>query len=441
MSAIEQANFRLQAGSELVVVVPYSTERCSATLKVVSGAGGLEPRVDVLGAPVIVDVSYNLPPGITFTVFTWSNANIRIEGSKQLVQNCFRSTTHPFARSIVEYHCLIHNARLLADKQGLFGPMVLICGQNDTEKHAISRTLSSYAARTGWAPQFVDLDCGMGQLLSTPGTVAACVSECPMTLDEDTSTGPLSVAFFVGSTEPQVKGVSGEWNMFAPYVHYCRLLLSCVSERIARHKGGAGGSSGAIIVLPELRGSNGLLFVVDIIRQFNISHILCVGDDFLFCGLHERIPRLREHMASRVGGDIRLDKLSGSPHFPSPDTRTERLSSIMERYFFGGGAVDLQPSEINRRYANIEILLLKEANGQAVVSPVEQDALEGVVGCVGSLFESSAIHEKGALSLAPFALARVQGIDANGVSLLVSTHSVIPERLTMIVGAFRWVTS
>ncbi|KAH9599600.1 Clp1 [Trypanosoma melophagium] len=441
MSGIEVVTIGLSSGSELVVVVPNETKRCFASLKVISVGSGMEPRVDVLGAPALVDVSYNLIPGMTFTVFAWSGATIRIEGSKQLIMNCYRSTTPSFVRPLVEYHCIIHDARNIADKNALFGPMVLICGKNDTEKHVIGRTLSSYAARTGWCPQLVDLDSGVSQMLSTPGTVSAGVIEYPMTLDEEISSGPISICFFTGSTEPQIKSSSGEWNMFAPYTHYCNLILSCVSERILKQIGGVTGSSGAVIVLPDLKGISGILFVEELIRRFNISHVLSVGDDFLFCGLYERILKSHDMKKSRTTANTRIDRISPSFHFAPMDAGPERLSSCMERYFFGGGAIDLQPSEINKRFSNIELLLLKDIDGQAVVSVVEQNALEGIVGCVGALFESSSVRDRDVLSLSPLALARIQGVDAQGISFLLSTHSAIPERVTIIVGSFRWVTS
>ncbi|RNF12640.1 polyribonucleotide 5-hydroxyl-kinase [Trypanosoma rangeli] len=280
MEGTEAVTTFLGAGSELVVSVPHKTKRCSATLKVLSLTGGVEPRVDVLGAPALVDVSYNLVPGMIFTVFAWNNASIRIEGPKQLVLNCYRSTIPPFLRPLVEYHCIIHDARSMADKSSLFGPVVLVCGKNDTEKHAIARTLCNYAARTGWCPQLVDLDSGVGQMLGAPGTLCAGVIEYPMTLDEETMTGPVAVCFFTGSTEPQIRVSSGEWNMFGPYTHYTNLLLTCVSDRIATHLGGVIGSSGAVVVLPELKGTSGLVFAENILRRFNVSHVLCVGDDF-----------------------------------------------------------------------------------------------------------------------------------------------------------------
>ncbi|KEG06466.1 polyribonucleotide 5-hydroxyl-kinase [Trypanosoma grayi] len=441
MSHTEELTTRLSAGTEFVIVVPYETKRCSATLKIVSVGGGVDPRVDVLGAPVVVDVSYNLIPGMEFSIFAWTNATVRIEGSKQLLLNCYRPTTPPFVRPLVEYHCIIHDARVLADKKALFGPLVLICGTNDAEKHVIGRTLCSYAARTGWSPQLVDLDCGVGQMLGPPGTVCAGVIEYPMTLDEDTTIGPTSVSFFTGSTAPQVKSSSGEWNMYAPYVHYSHLMMSCASNRIARHTGRVSGSSGAVIILPDLKGVSGLLFVEDLLRRFNISHILCIGDDFLFCGLHNRISNMQESAGSRTVASTRIDKLSKSFIYSPLDSGSERIASRLERYFFGGGAIDLQPSEINKRYSSIEILALKDTNGQAVVSNVEQDALEGIVGCVGALFESSTKRDRDILSLSPFAFARVQGVDAQGVSILVSTHSAIPETLVMIIGSYCWVTS
>ncbi|CCD18832.1 hypothetical protein, conserved [Trypanosoma vivax Y486] len=441
MTSIQQANFRLGSGSELVVVVPFEMERCIASLKVISTGGNSEPRVDILGAPAIVDVPYNLVPGAVFTVFAWSNATIHIEGPKQLIMNCFRSTTPPSSRHIVEYHCIIHNARIIADKQNNFGPMILICGRNGTENHAVARTLCSYAARTGWAPQLVDLDCGGCQMLGAPSTVCSAVIEYPITIDEELTTGPLSIGFFVGSTECQTKSGPCEWSMLAPYTHYCGQLLSCVSERVARHRGNVSGSSGAVIVLPELKGTSGLLFIEDLLRRFNISHVLCIGDDFLFCGIQSRIPKLRDAISSRSAVLPRIDRISSCPHFPSTNTRPDHISSIIEKYFFGSGFTDLQPSEVNKRYSSIEIFLLKDLDGQTVLTSVLQDSLEGIVGCVGALFEYSKIREKDKLSVTHFALARIQSFDANGVNLLISTHSSLPEKLVLIIGTFRWVTS
>src|SRR6202012_2137590 len=84
------------------------------------------------------------------------------------------------------------------------GPRVLIVGPADSGRTSLCKMLLSWAVRSGFKPEFIDLDCGQN-LISIPGAIAATSVEHPIspetTNESLTVKSPLS--FFYGDITPQ----------------------------------------------------------------------------------------------------------------------------------------------------------------------------------------------------------------------------------------------
>lgn len=424
---------QLPADGELLVRVPGNEPRCHAVIKVVAEPGASDPKVDVAGAPLVPDIQYYLIPGICFTVFAWSNAVVHIEGSASLVKNVVRSPSRSATRAVVEFHCQLHKSRIVAEQTASCGPVTLVCGMNSSEKISVARSLCSYAARAGWKPLLVDLDCGASQTIGIPGSIGAAVVEYPMSIDEVISLSQVCTTFFTGSLDPQHVNSSGELVISLAYSHFSDILLRVCRKRLSMHCGDVYASSGSVVIVPELRDNSGVNYVADIAHAFGAAHILCIGDDYLFHKLFVRLSGTSDR-------GIHVDRLSQSNQLGVPSLDLKLLPRIFNNYFHGSGAVVLQPSQWTKCYTMLTILHVMEVNGQVVLVDVERNALQGIIGCIGALFLSSKVTS--ALQSSPLAYARIQSIDATGVSFLTTTHFTFPsERLTVVVGSVRWITS
>lgn len=423
---------QLQADTELLIRVPGDEGRNTATIRLQPVAATQnEPRVEIFGAPLQPDVRYHLLAGTTYTLFAWTNATVEIAGSHLLVRNVMRSGTRSLTRPILEFHCLTQERRSEAEKLGSVGPVTLICGRDGLTKTLIARSLCSYAARSGWRPLYVDLDCGELQSVGIPGTVGAAVIDFPTAVDDVMSLTHVAITYFVGTTDAQKMGPNGESVMSAQYTNYANALLGTIRDRLHQHKGNIYAASGAVVIVPELRDNSGVNYITDLIQEFGVTNIMTVGDDYLFHKLlaHPGIP-------SRV----QVDKMSQSFLIAGTLPPEELLPIRFDDYFLGTGAVTLLPSQWTRRFERLEVLQLKEDGDQVVCANVERNALLGIVGCLAALFKMS--KEGTPLNSTPVVYARVQSVDAVSITFLTTTHFTYPsEKLIVVVGSVRWITS
>lgn len=110
-------------------------------------------------------------------------------------------------------HHVLDKRRFEAKESGQQGPRVIIVpklpfksfktfqvGGTDSGKTTVSRILINYAVRMGWAPVYVDLDPGQGNI-SPPGTIAATPVQLPVTVEDGY---PLEVplVYFHGHSSP-----------------------------------------------------------------------------------------------------------------------------------------------------------------------------------------------------------------------------------------------
>ncbi|KPI86672.1 hypothetical protein ABL78_4287 [Leptomonas seymouri] len=315
------------------------------------------------------------------------------------------------------------------------GPVTLVCGGHLSGKAAVVRSLVNYAARAGWKPLLVDMDPSAYQMIGLPGSIGAAIVDSPVPLDEVMSLSLVSTTFFVGSTEIQKVDKLGEAPMSAAYVHFAKLLMTCVRERLSTHVNDLYGCSGAVVLAPEVYGSSGASFVSEVIQQYDVSNVLCLGDDCLFHSLYLRHDRGHANQP----GFVKVDRISHNFSVVPPASPEVLMPIRYSEYFFGAGAVGLHPSQWSKPFNNIDVLLLKEEQGQVVLSAVPKDELLGVVGCIGALYLSKSVS---ALQSSPVVYARVEKIDPEGIHFLTSTHYTFPsEKLVLLVGSVRWITS
>jgi hypothetical protein len=420
---------------EVIIVVPLNEPKCSSSIRLEPSTGLTDSRVDVAGSPLIADISYYFLPGSTINVFAWSSGAVRIEGSEQLLRGIIRSPAKSITRPLVEYHCVLHTQRMTAQQSQSMGPITLVCGGNLSGKTVVVRSLINYATRAGWKPLLVDMEPGVYQMTGLPGSISASIVEYPVPLDEVMALSLVSTTFFVGSTEVQKTDKLGEASMNAAYVHFTKQLMTCVRERLSTHVNDLYGHSGAIVLMPEVHGSSGMSFISDAIQQYDVSNVLCLGDDDLFHSLYLRHDRGHASQPDYV----KVDRISHN-FAVIPPARPEVLMPIKySEYFFGAGAVGLHPSQWSKPFNNIEVLSLKEDQGQVVLAAVPKDELLGVVGCIGALYLSKSVS---ALQSSPVVYARVEKIDPEGIHFLTSTHYTFPsEKLVLLVGSVRWITS
>ncbi|EPY27473.1 polyribonucleotide 5'-hydroxyl-kinase [Strigomonas culicis] len=427
-------NIVLIPNSELVIIVPLDEPKGGSTVKVMPNTGYGKPRVEVYGAPLIVDVTYTLLPGKTINIYSWSKSHLRIEGSPQLRKNIYRGPPHSIVRPVVEYHCYLHARRKEAEKENKIGPVALICGSHICNKAAVAKTLCSYAARLQWKPLLVDMDPGVSQLFSLPGAISAGIVEYPITIDEVVELSLASISYFVGVTEPQRLDNNGEMSMYAPYVHYTGVLSQLMRDRLSKQIDNIYGWSGAIIILPELQDNSGVNFVSDIIYQCGVTHVLCVDDDFMFNKIYTRWG-----MDEKLG--VVVDSVSHNFTATTPYPQDLMLPKRYAEYFHGTGSTILSPSQWSKPLHSIEVLEIREKDDQATLVQLERDALPGLVGRIGALFQTQG-SEVTILQKSPFVFVRVQSVNAEGITFLTTTHYTFSsEKLTLIVGEARWITS
>lgn len=431
----QYVEINLPSDSEVIISVPLNEQKCSAFIKALAPTGSNDPRIDLLGSPLVVDVTYYLLPGSTFTIFAWNTATIHIEGSEQLLKNIIRGSAKSITRPLVEYHCILHSYRVSAEKERSLGPITLVCGSHNSGKANIVRTLCNYAARAGWKPLLVDMDPSGNQMVGLPGSIGAAIVEYPVTIDETMSLSLVCTTYFVGSSEIQSFDRAGESKISAAYTHFSKMLLNAMRDRLTAHSGDIYGCSGSIVLVPELQCNAGLNFISEIIQQYSVSNVLCIGDDDMFHLLYNRYDK----GLSEQGDRVRVDRLSHNFSVVPCAGADVLLPIKYSEYFLGSGATVLHPSQWSKPFSNVDVLVLKEENDQVILSSVPKDELQGIVGCIGAIYLS---RSSNALQSPPLVYARIQTIDPAGVYFLTTTHFTFPsEKLTLLVGNVRWITS
>lgn len=419
--------------SELCIVVPRSESPGVSTVELVprgGNSGFMEPRADSCGAPLIVSIKYSLEPGTVVHVFAWDKLTIKVEGSPVVLRNVFRVPSRPLVRPVVEYHCMLHKQRIAAQSGLTRGPLTIVCGRNSGGKLEVAKSLCNYAARSGWKPLWIDADCGIDQTLSIPGAISAGIFEFPIAIGEVMNQSIIPISFFPGSLYPQVMQ-DGDVAMFGPYTHFFRVLMECSIARLTAQATNLFGFSGAIINIPELKDNSGVNFIAEAVEQFGVANVLCVGDDFLFHKLQGRFS----HNAA-----VSVDRITSSfSCFPQPPSDSI-LPSIFDQYFSGAGQTVLFPFRWAKPLESVNVFNVVDENQRIQMKSVEHSTLKQFEGCVCAL----CLPDKQGTNLSKFpcvVFARIESVMPKELVFFTSVSSFPTEKVVVLVGSLRWITS
>lgn len=436
------AQLLLHRLNELCIHVPWCEDTGDATVRLV-GQRDVNVAVEVNGAPLRPATSYQLIPGSTVRIVCWcASATVIVEGSKQLLQNIYRTAVSPTAQAVAEYNCLLHE-----DRAHGVAPRVLVLGRNETGKLDIAVTLVNYASRFGWSPFFVDLDPSERQSVSLPGSVGVARVENPIFFDEDVASSHLTTHFFTGTMSAQRfnRCYHNDESVNAVWLHFAKTASDVV------HKAKASNSSGAIILAPYLTGSDGVRAVCELIDYAKITHVIVAHDDDIhdrLCSVfHEssdsqRSPTLPNLFQTKSGTPFRVDKLAGASANLTVSSRSRAIKTLqwrLQSFFHGYGLGRINPfvyDKLSLSSTSLFRWVSKDGKPSAVL--VERAHLDGVVNCLAAIVDPLQARKDmgGLLASCVCGFARIQSVDGQELSLLTNLpKAAIPfSRFTLIIG-------
>ena len=414
---------------------PLSSSKSAANNK-----AELSSKVECCGSPLNANVEFSLISGCTTVINTWSVAKLYFEGSKSLLNSMYKSSTSHFYKTMTEYHCFLHSARLAAQTTGVVGPRVVLCGKPGTGKHTLLRTLGNLAARTSWHPTLVDLSLET-QSIGLPQCIGAASLDYPLALDE-TYDNCVSLCYMVGRP-PTAEG------MVDPlYRHYTRELLQSVVQRL-QHEGDEQRivrSSGCLVLVPyTVGGIEAAEFVRDVVETIDATHVCCIGDAQLFAQLHTA-------MAGSSFGDEKCVTSKGtlvhtcflasttSPMMRSVALLRSAANTRCSILFNGAGNITATPMRVKRRLNQVVLLRLSWREGRPFASKIEGREMHQCAGLVAAVVDVAAKSSASLFQTPVLAFAQVISVDVVEVIVLVAAvESALPTGiLTLVVSDFCW---
>lgn len=245
----------------------------------------------------------------------------------------------------INVHFALENLREQAKASGREGPRVLILGPDDAGKTTLAKILTGYAYRAARSPAVVNLDVKEG-LMSIPGTLTAAVFKSMVDVEEGWGTAPMSgpngaipvklpLVYFFGSSKPEEK----EGKVYRAQLN--RLALA-VTGRIAQDQDAREG--GLIIDTPgdltnTKNGTIGYEIIQDVVSEFAISAIICLGSERLYSDMVKRFDGHPTSSRSTGGatGTISVIKLAKSGGCVDRDEAYMRAfrAAQVKTYFYG----------------------------------------------------------------------------------------------------------
>eukprot|EP00798_Chlamydomonas_sp_ICE-L_P007448 gene7448-588_t len=161
---------------------------------------------EVFGAELQLGQSVNIS-GQKLAVFTWTGAQLIVDGKPSVMYVCDETETLPFVReyetpmaSYLNVHNVLMARREEALKNGTSGPRVIVVGPTDCGKSTICKMFANWAVRNNFEPTMVDLDVGQGSI-TVPGCVAATPVEAPIDIEDGYSL-EMPLVYFYGHASP-----------------------------------------------------------------------------------------------------------------------------------------------------------------------------------------------------------------------------------------------
>ncbi|KAH6588784.1 hypothetical protein BASA50_010490 [Batrachochytrium salamandrivorans] len=225
-------------------------------------------------------------------------------------------------QSYLNVHLALEGLRDAASRSGENGPRVIIVGQADSGKTALSKILINYAAKQSRSALFVDLDPSQGTI-SLPGTLGAMIVARPLDCEEDfgaplTVAGTTPLVYYHGHTTPLEK--------ITLYNAIVKKLSSVANLKLESpdHK-----ASGLIADSPsQFADPAGFEHLNHAITSFQVNVILVIGHERLYSDL------LRKYSSNPGMTVVKLNK-SGGAVTRDKDIRRKLQMQRVKEYFYG----------------------------------------------------------------------------------------------------------
>lgn len=263
----------------------------------------LSGSAELFGVELAPKRKYTIKPGRSIAIFTWYAAEVAVWGKTQRGNTV---TKNNFMKDVLQIHGLIQKKRRESLENGLPAPRVMIVGPTDVGKSTLSKILCAYAARTNFAPAFIDLDLGQNEV-SIPGTLSTAVIHRKTLSIENNFDNINPLVFFFGHTTP-----SDLHMLYSNMVQRLENTLDRYRQKTLENDDAGSKylrSSGFIVNTMGWVRDGGYEIIKSSIQNLRIDTVLCVGDDALHEMLKEDLPNL-SFKDSKGAGDIGKPELN-----------------------------------------------------------------------------------------------------------------------------------
>lgn len=252
----------------------------------------LSGTAEIFGTELVTGNSY------TFTatkaaIYTWNGCSFEVSGDA--LQSEYTAEETPMTEYI-NVHFALEELREQAKAQGREGPRVLILGPENAGKTTLAKILTGYSNRSGRAPVVVNLDVKEG-VMSIPGTLTATVFKTLMDVEEGWGTAPMSgpngvipvklpLVYFFGSSRPEEK----EGKVYKAQANRLALAVAgrLAQDPEARESGLIIDTPGSLTTLKAGNSAVGYDIIQDIVSEFSVSAIICLGSERLYSDMVKR---------------------------------------------------------------------------------------------------------------------------------------------------------
>lgn len=314
----------------------------------------LTGTAELFGTELVIGNTYTFT-GTKAAIYTWHGCSFEVSGDS--LQSEYTAEETPMSEYI-NVHFALESLRDQAKTYGRDGPRVLILGPEDAGKTTLAKILMGYASRSARSPVVVNLDVKEG-VMSVAGTLTATVFKSLMDVEEGWGTAPMSgpngaipvklpLVYFFGSSKPEEK----DGKVYRAQAN--RLALT-VAGRVAQDPEAR--ESGLIIDTPgslisTKAGSVGYDIIQDIVSEFSVSAIICIGSEKLYSDMVKRFDRhptsSRSVNTNETISVIKLAKSGGCVDRDETFMQAFRASQI-KTYFYGNprlsNGISLQPRQ------------------------------------------------------------------------------------------------
>ena len=314
---------------------------------------------ELFGTELVAGNTYTFT-GTKAAIYTWHGCSFEVSGDAP--QSEYTAEETPMSE-YVNVHFALETLRDQAKANGKEGPRVLILGPENAGKTSLAKILTGYSSRSARSPVVVNLDIKEG-VMSIPGTLTATVFKTIMDVEEGWGTAPMSgpngaipvklpLVYFFGSSRPEEK----DGKIYRSQLN--RLALA-VAGRVAQDPEAR--ESGLIIDTPGSLtstkvGNVGYDIIQDIVSEFAVSAIICIGSERLYSDMVKRFDgrptssRSAVTSANTASGTISVIKLAKSGGCVDRDETYMQIlrAAQIKTYFYGNprlsNGITLQPRQ------------------------------------------------------------------------------------------------